>query len=95
MEEIGSIDSAVGEHRLSLDDGHLRVVGELAGRPVKAAATYELTRAAEHGLGKSSRVLLCRPELERRAERVADGRSEDGPQRALAKHGRLQDEAFL
>ena len=95
IEKVGSIDSSVGQHRFRLDDGHLRVVGELARRPVEAPATYELARAAEDGLRKPLRVLPWRPELERRAERVADGRSKDGPEGALAKYGRLQEEAFL
>jgi len=56
VEIRSTIDSAAVQHRFRLDDGHLRVVGELARRPVEAAATYELTCATQNGLRKPSRI---------------------------------------
>ena len=82
-----------GQDRLRLDDRHLGVVGELARLPQLIAD--HLAYAAEHRPREPLRVLTRLPEFERRAECVADCRADDRAERAMAKHGRLQVQAFL
>ena len=68
-----------------MDDGHLRVVGELARSPMEVAASHHLAGATDHRFRESPRVLTRRSELERRAEGVTDGRADDGAERPLGE----------
>ena len=54
---------------------HLRVVGELTWCPVEAAATHHLADATQHWRWEPLAVLPGRPELERGAECIANGRA--------------------
>ena len=51
-EQIAAVDTAAREDRLGLDDPHLRVVGELAGLPMKATPADHLADPTDNRLRK-------------------------------------------
>ena len=80
--EVVGVDSAALDDGFRQCDGHLGVVGELAGRPVETAATDHLALAAQHAVREPCEPLPRTAELERCTQCVAARGTDEHAERA-------------